>query len=161
MTSQNQHCCCGTSLIQTQCLYVYICIVGDAQGRCRNEWYFYVFFVSFVAVVSKEQESKGKRNTESMRKTEGRLRDVKVKDGVVRVWDSYEARGKCLWWVHLRCWKDVQYLRCYREAYAADLSITLLVGKWSNRIWHAQWDWNRAAEDEMEAVLFPTSHSLL
>lgn len=83
MTSQNQHCCCGTSLIQTQCLYVYICIVGDAQGRCRNEWYFYVFFVSFVAVVSKEQESKGKRSIESMRKTKGRLRDVK--DGVVRV----------------------------------------------------------------------------
>ena len=34
ITSQNQHCCYGTTVVPTQCLYG----IGDAWGRHRYEW---------------------------------------------------------------------------------------------------------------------------
>lgn len=70
-------------------VYIHLYGTGDAQGRHRSEWYLYVFFLSLVAVVSRQDETEGKRSTERVREFEERTRDGARRS---KGWSKWRAR---------------------------------------------------------------------
>lgn len=65
------------TVVPTRCSYVYVCVVlGMHEEDTGMKGYFYVLFVSLVALLGKQGESKDKRSTKRLKKFEKTMRDV-------------------------------------------------------------------------------------